>query len=218
MNVNKRTLKSLGAIGAAMWLSFVSQAALAGPITIGNDPVDRESSDSWRNFVIDLTTEVFPVDGQVTEWSIYAATAGSMALLIMDNGTVVSTDVREVTEGFNTFTFSATTGDSLIQTGYNVGLWMGTGTVDFSRYAGDAHGDPSQYDTVQWCLSNGCAASAPIAGDFFTFTGAETANSMRQYSVSVVDPPLVATTVPTPGALALLGLGLFGFGVRRRQA
>lgn len=216
MNASNILKTNFGKLAAALLLSLVSQFALAGPITIGNDPVDREHSDSWSNFVLDLTTEVFPVDGQVTEWSVYAATSGSLGLLIMDNGTVVSTDIREVSEGLNTFTFSASTGDDLIQSGYNVGLWMGSASVAFSRYDGN-HNPNADYDEVQWCLSDGCAATAPVSGDFFSFTGAGTQNSLRQYSVSVVDPPLVATTVPTPGALALLGLGLLGFGVRRRQ-
>lgn len=215
MKTTNKLTSSFGALMAVLTLSFASQAALAGPITIGNDPVERENSDSWSNFVINLTTEVFPVDGFVTEWSVYAANEGSLALLIMDNDTVVATDRRWVSAGLNTFDFSAASGSDLIQSGYNVALWMGSATVAFSRPDG---GDTTGYDEVQWCLSDGCAMSVPRAGTAFDFTGAGTQNSLRQYSVSVVDPPLVATTVPTPGALALLGLGLLGFGVRRRQA
>ena len=56
----------------------------ANVITVGNDAIDRDVSDIWRNFVLSLATEVITGDGGVTGWEVYASNPGTLALLILD--------------------------------------------------------------------------------------------------------------------------------------
>ena len=210
--------KLIGALTLFCLLSF-SQLSTADLIIIGNDPIDRSSADSWRNFVVSLDTEVFTIYGEVIDWTVHAANGGELALLILNNGEVVATDRRTVTAGLNTFDFVASTGNSLVEPGFNVGLWLGSAVVDFSR---PGSGDElSDFDQVSWCANNGCASSAPGVGDVFDFNSGSWGNNIyRQYSVSVTDPPVQQddfARVPVPGSLVLLGLGLLGFGFSQRR-
>jgi hypothetical protein len=207
MNISGR-IKSLGAAAALTAAMVASPFASAGEIIIGNDVVDRASTDSWRNFVVSLDTEVFPLNNAfVLDWSVWAETTGDLALLILDGDTVVASDRRTITQtGLNYFDFAATTGTASVNAGYNVGLWMGSALVGFD-YA--ATNDDGSVDSIRWCLSDGCALGAPSAGDVMSFTSYSPWN-LRQYSVSVTDP-----VVPAPGTLALMGLGLIGMSARR---
>jgi hypothetical protein len=212
MNISGR-IKSLGAAAALAAAMVSSPFAAAGEIIIGNDVTDRASTDTWRNFVISLDTEVFPLDNAfVLDWSVWAETTGDLALLIMDGDTVVASDSRTITHtGLNTFDFVATSGSAAVNMGYNVGLWMGSALVSFDYGATNADGS---LDTVRWCSSDGCAQEAPGAGDSFALTSWAPWDQ-RQYSVSVTDP--VREQVPAPGSLALMGLGLLGLGARLRR-
>lgn len=196
-----------------------TQGVHAGVIVIGNDVVDRPSQDTWRDFVVSLDTEIFPVDGQVIDWSVYASTAGELALLILDQGVVVSSDQRYVNPGYNAFAFVPDSGDSLVAGGYNVGLWMGDAVVDFS-YGTPGIGEDG-LDIISWCPSNGCSPYAPTAGDALEFVN-WSSQAYRTYSVSVTDPPLPTTSaaapVPVPATMLLLLLGLIGSAVARRQS
>jgi hypothetical protein len=212
MNISGR-IKSLGAAAALAAAMVASPFAAAGDILIGNDVVDREYQDGWRNFIISMDSEVFPIDGAfVKSWSVYAATTGDLALLIMNGGEIMGVDRRTITQtGLNEFNFFASSGSASVAAGYNVGMWFGSAVVDFDREATNPDGS---YDTVRWCFSSNCSPDAPGVGDTIGLTG-HSWNSLRQYSVLVVDPP--APKIPVPGTLALLGLGLLGLGMQKHR-
>lgn len=188
------------AVAALVLFSMLgaAPAAFADLITVGNDAIDRAATDGWEKFTLVLNTEVISEDGTVIEWEVFASDTGTLALLILDGLMVKASHLVEIsTAGLNSFSFAPTSGSASVLAGYTLGLWLGTAGVDY-----DGSGD-----SVNWCGSNGCAQSAPTAGNTLAAIG----TGQRQYSVNAT------VDVPEPGTLALLGLGLVGMAARRRR-
>jgi len=198
---------ALWKIAMATCALYLGQAAVADELVIGNDVIDRPSEDTWHDIVISLDTEIFPIEGQVIDWSVYATSDGELALLILNDGEVMATDRREVTAGYNFFEFHADSGTDLVSEGFNVGLWMGSAGVAFT-YGDFEDENLDEFDAISWCPTDGCFSDAPLAGEVLELTSTKPW-MYRQYSVSVTDPP-VAAAVPAPGTFALIGLTLLG--------
>lgn len=191
-------------VGLAAGLTLTAHSAQA--VVIGNDAIDRATSDTWSNFVLALTTEAFtPTGGLVTDWNVYANNAGTLGLLILRNtsGTtyeVVGADFETASAGLNTFSFSPDTGSAVAQAGDILGLFIGSSKVDFSFSGADA---------VRWCGSSGCISDVGTqlaVGSTVNFTG----SGARVYSANAV------YNVPESATLLLVALGLMGAGWRRR--
>jgi hypothetical protein len=186
-----------------------SSMSSAGVIEIGNDLIVRDNADSWSNFVLGLPTEGFAHPGTLDSWSVYTSGAGSLGLLILedigsDQYAVRGADQRAASAGLNTFSFTPTSGSAYVQSGWFLGLWIGTSKVYWNNTGGD---------TAIWCGINGCAGTIPSATDVLALgeSGFPSGGSgSRTYSVQ-------ATYVPEPGTVALFGLGLAVLGWRYRS-
>jgi hypothetical protein len=165
-------------------------------VIVGNDPIDRTISDGWAHFVLNLQTEVIPIDGTITGWEVFAANDGDLGLLVFDAGNrVVAAEARTVAAGLNSFTTSLA-----VSAGNTLGLWLGDARVDYDYNLGDF---------VSWCASNGCAPNMPAVGDVWVLP-TQGDSPQRTYSVR-------ATVVPEPGTVLLLGLALGAIGLRIRS-
>lgn len=198
----KRLITAIS-MGALVTLSQLSQAGI-----IGNDAVNRATSDGWSNFVLGLTTETFTTAGTVTNWNVYTNNAGSLGMLLLrntgaNNYTVIGADFESVSAGLNSFTFNADTGSSNVLAGDILGLYIGSAKVDFDYN--------SNNDIVNWCGNNGCVSnlSQLDAGQSLTLSGGPQG---RSYSANV------SVAVSEPSTIALFGLSLLGLGFARRQS
>ncbi len=211
------------AVGLLSLFSVTANAArIDGDlIIVGNEVIERENSDDASGYIISLDTEVFPTSGFVLSWSLQAANAGDLALLIMRGNTIASVDYRSVEKGYNAFDFNPSVGDDIVHARYNVGLWIGSAAVQYSTPSSSDEQDG--YDVVSYCSTAACAtpfvptAGAALPGRTLADTGWQY-NQYRQYSVEVVDPPLaIRAAVPAPASPLLIGLGLLLFVASRRS-
>jgi len=189
-------------MGALLTLSQLSQAGI-----IGNDAINRSTSDGWSNFVLGLTTETFTTAGTVTDWNVYTNNAGTLGMLLLrntgaNNYTVIGADFETASAGLNSFSFNADTGSSNVLAGDILGLYIGSAKVDFDYN--------SNNDVVNWCGNNGCVSSLSQldAGQSLTLSGGPQG---RSYSANV------SVAVSEPATFALFGLSLIGLGFVRKQ-
>ena len=179
---------------AVLLASFAAAMPGAQASTVGFAAIDRSHNDSYSNFALAFTNQVFSA-GTLTKWSTYTGSSGQLALLVLtpqggNNYQVAALDVQTVSAGLSTFSASIST-----LAGQILGVWMGTAKVDYTLL--NQPSGPDQY------TANLALGSAPTIGDLISFGAGSTD---RQYSLS-------ATVVPLPAALPLLasGFGLLGF-------
>jgi hypothetical protein len=196
-------------LGFAFISMFLFATNVNASLMLGNDAIDRGVSDSWSNFVLGMTTEVFSMSATVTDWEVYADNDGTLGMLLLRNTTgenyeVVGADFETAVAGLNTFSFTADTGVADVLAGDILGLFIGTAKIDF---------DFGGSDFVNWCGSDGCITNPTQldGGEIISLAGgAGGGGGNRIYSANV-------TAVPEPSIIALFGFGLLGIGFARRR-
>lgn len=175
-------MKKLATIAIALVVlatMLVATPVYADTGVVGNPPIDRKSSDTWSNFVIGLTSEVFAKAATVSSWEVYVKNEGDLGLLLLrpKSGStykIIGSDIETARAGLNQFTFTPDLGGTAkVKAGDILGLYIGSAKVDF---------DDGTDDTVGWCARNNCITNANAqlaAGKTITIN-----QEKRRYSVS----------------------------------
>lgn len=185
-------------------LLLFSAAANAGPLTGGNALISRDIVDSRSNFTVLDRNNTISGSGQLTEWQVFAANDGPVALMVFrSTGTntysLVGSSALETptANAVNTFALSAPIG---VQAGDAIGLYFGSpSSVPFTL-------DPPGRFNFGSDLSGTVLFSADQSGKSTQFLG----SSNRTYSVAV-------NGVPEPATGALAGLALVAAVALRRR-
>lgn len=205
-------MKKINQIIAAGIISLAATQASAGVITVGNELLDRSTSDGWNDFTIGLTEEVLPT-GKITSWSTYierfeGGNDTTIALLALRNTggsswSVVGIDEENVSGTGLQGSFDA---DIDVLAGDILAIWMTDAKVSFDYTS----------DSVNWSQGGNYQVSeAPLIGEIFNLNhGGDAGNGQRTYSLQAT---VETFDVPEPSSLGLLGLGLAGLGVVRRR-
>lgn len=210
-------LKLLGAsVFAVAALSVPAQAATVGAPAVNVTTGPGSDGDSWSNFVLGLPLVKFTGSGTVTSWNVWTDLGGSLGMLLLrptsttNQYSVVGADIRtgasSALAGANGFTWSSTSGSSNVQANDILGLWIGTGKVDYGSIPGTS---------AAWCSNDGCLTDPSTdleAGDTVLLNG-PTSPGERLYSANVN-----VNYVPLPAAAWLFGSALLGLvAVARRR-
>lgn len=173
---------------ALLAAATLSAPVAANAVTVGSPVIDRSVNDGFANFGFAFTDDVFG-DGEVTSWSAFG-TAGTIGLLVLDEVApnqyeIAAIELQTIVDGLNTFATSIS-----VTAGQLLGLYQGSGRVDFDFVSGTAS---------QVYSANGALGLRPSVGTFFTGAGI----TPREYSISANVAP-----VPVPAGLPLMMAGL----------
>lgn len=163
----KRILVVL-ATAVAIALGIVTAAA-AVTAPMGNSAVDRQSVDSWTDFVIVDTNHSAPYDGYFTSINYYAERAGTIRFVVVDDNDAVTWVSDAV---------AAAAGPGVLNLGEPVGLTAGSNLGVYSAGAGvisfdyDAAAEPANFTLYNTGL--------PAVGQELDYVG----DSGRVYSMN----------------------------------
>ena len=192
---------------SAAALAVAAAGVNAAPVTVGDAAINRSQFDGFSNFVIALPGESFLASGTFDQWNVFAAVAGPLGLLILNGSPTAPTVVHALSQtvaiGLTTFTLGSPLS---VSAGDYLGIWMGSGKVDFDFSS-----------TGVTYSGSGVYAAMPTVGSVLVTNGPNAI--ARDYSINVRFTEASAQgTVPEPGTLSLLGLSLLGLVAVSRRA
>ena len=203
--INVRKVIIALACGLLLTGSYAAHA-----IQIGNDAINRGTSDGFSNFVIVLPTKTFPSNGFIGSWNVLTALTGDLALLIL-SGSEASPTVegvfQETIATTNTALNFAITPDFSASAGEYLGIWMGNAKVEYDTVGVDI-------EDIRFS-SNGIFPSAPSVGS--TIMSISPTTLQRAYSINSIFNENPTGAAPEPTTILLLGLGIAGLGFARRR-
>ena len=191
----------LSVVAAALIAASAGNAA-----TIGNEVIDRGTSDGWSNFSL-VFTDILLTDGMVTAASNFGAVSGDIAYLFFSEDQGEFTLEASISATASAGVVSTLTGlSTIVEAGWMLGLYQGTGKVDFDNVGAWVNHGPTMFTNKN--------TGMPTVGSSIAIF----ASRARAYSVSVevedMPPP-----VPLPASLPLLVAGIAAFaGLRRRTS
>lgn len=191
------------AIGLVMFGAVSASAS-----TVGNDVIDRNTSDGRNDFIL-VMEDLFPTNGIVTSWSAWierfeGGSDQNLGLVILrdkpsDNYEIVGVDTGLINNGLGKYTFSS---NVAVKAGDRLGIWMTDAKVSFDDPRTGGSGDFTQ-------SGGGLFSAAPTIGQTFV----KTDTFQRTYSFAAELSPV---PIPASFPLVLAGLGALSL-VRRKK-